>query len=119
MRSPPPNTTKSPQTWPNSLLFRPKYIEECDLRISPFRWFAELIRNKRLIVGRLDSRFTGMNRDAAESLQNTTPARRLISALSLPLSRTTFAAISDGTTTSITPSPGTSVRGTVKLSPSR
>ncbi|HEV2287732.1 MAG TPA: hypothetical protein VGR81_02135 [Candidatus Acidoferrales bacterium] len=43
----------------------PEYIKECDLRVSPFRWFAELMRNKRLIVGRLDSRFTGMNRDAA------------------------------------------------------
>ncbi len=44
----------------------PEFIKECDLRVSPFRWFAELMRNKRLIVGRLDSRFTGMNRDAAE-----------------------------------------------------
>jgi carboxypeptidase C (cathepsin A) len=43
----------------------PTYIEECNLRVSPFRWFAELERNKRLIVGRLDSRFVGMNRDAA------------------------------------------------------
>ncbi len=43
----------------------PAYIEESDLRVSPQRWFAELMRNKRLIVGRLDSRFTGMNRDAA------------------------------------------------------
>ncbi len=43
----------------------PKYIEETNLRISPFRWFAELERDKRLIVGRLDSRFEGMNRDAA------------------------------------------------------
>lgn len=44
----------------------PEYIKECNLRVSPFRWFAELMRSKRLIVGRLDSRFTGMNRDAAE-----------------------------------------------------
>lgn len=43
----------------------PEYIKECNLRVSTFRWFAELMRNKRLIVGRLDSRFTGMNRDAA------------------------------------------------------
>ncbi|HEV2617504.1 MAG TPA: hypothetical protein VGU63_12945 [Candidatus Acidoferrales bacterium] len=43
----------------------PKYIEDSNLRVSTFRWFAELMRNKRLIVGRLDSRFTGMNRDAA------------------------------------------------------
>jgi len=44
----------------------PEYIKECNLRVSPFRWFAELMRKKRLIVGRLDSRFTGMNHDAAE-----------------------------------------------------
>ena len=44
----------------------PEFIKECNLRVSSFRWFAELMRSKRLIVGRLDSRFTGMNRDAAE-----------------------------------------------------
>ncbi|HKW88154.1 MAG TPA: hypothetical protein VJN21_05305 [Candidatus Acidoferrales bacterium] len=43
----------------------PDYIKECNLRVSSFRWFAELMRKQRLIVGRLDSRFTGMNRDAA------------------------------------------------------
>lgn len=43
----------------------PKYIEEVNLRVSPFRWFTELERDKRLVVGRLDSRFEGMNRDAA------------------------------------------------------
>lgn len=43
----------------------PKYIEESDLRVSPQRWFKELQRNKRLITGRLDARFTGFDRDAA------------------------------------------------------
>jgi len=43
----------------------PKYIEESNLRVSPFRWFRELERDKRLTVGRLDSRFTGMEQDAA------------------------------------------------------
>src|SRR5580692_244992 len=43
----------------------PKYIEETNLRISPQRWFKELLRDKRLTVGRLDSRFTGMDVDAA------------------------------------------------------
>ncbi len=43
----------------------PKYIEETNLRISSFRWFRELERDKRLTVGRLDSRFTGMEADAA------------------------------------------------------
>ncbi|HET7563890.1 MAG TPA: hypothetical protein VFJ96_02760 [Gemmatimonadaceae bacterium] len=43
----------------------PEYIKETDLRVSPQRWFAELERGKRRIVGRLDSRFEGINRDAA------------------------------------------------------
>jgi carboxypeptidase C (cathepsin A) len=42
-----------------------KYIEQANLRISPQRWFKELLRDKRLTVGRLDSRFTGMDADAA------------------------------------------------------
>jgi carboxypeptidase C (cathepsin A) len=43
----------------------PEYIKEANLRVSPQRWFAELMRGKRRIVGRLDSRFLGINRDAA------------------------------------------------------
>jgi carboxypeptidase C (cathepsin A) len=44
---------------------KPSFIEEANLRVSSFRWFKELMRDKRLTVGRLDSRFTGMDRDAA------------------------------------------------------
>lgn len=43
----------------------PKYIDQSNLRVSPFRWFRELLRDKRLEVGRLDSRFTGFEHDAA------------------------------------------------------
>jgi carboxypeptidase C (cathepsin A) len=43
----------------------PKYIEQTNLRISAQRWFKELMRDKRKTVGRLDSRFTGMDADAA------------------------------------------------------
>ena len=43
----------------------PKYLEETNLRPSSFRWFKELLRDKRLTVGRLDARFTGMDVDAA------------------------------------------------------
>ena len=43
----------------------PKYIEETNLRISPQRWFKELERDKRRTIGRLDSRFEGMDVDAA------------------------------------------------------
>ena len=41
------------------------YIEEANLRVSPFRWFKELERDKRRTIGRLDSRFEGMDVDAA------------------------------------------------------
>ena len=43
----------------------PKYLEQTNLRISPFRWFKELERDKRRTIGRLDSRFEGMDVDAA------------------------------------------------------
>src|SRR5262245_27996824 len=43
----------------------PKYIEQTNLRISPQRWFKELMRDKRRTVGRIDSRFLGMDSDAA------------------------------------------------------
>jgi len=43
----------------------PKYIEQTNLRVSPQRWFKELLRDKRLTLGRIDARFTGMDADAA------------------------------------------------------
>ncbi|HEV2686989.1 MAG TPA: peptidase S10, partial [Bryobacteraceae bacterium] len=43
----------------------PKYIASTNLRISPQRWFKELLRDQRRTVGRLDSRFEGMDVDAA------------------------------------------------------
>jgi carboxypeptidase C (cathepsin A) len=43
----------------------PKYIESANLRVSPFRWFKELERDKRRTIGRLDSRFEGIDVDAA------------------------------------------------------
>src|ERR1700683_2788114 len=43
----------------------PKYIEESNLRINARRWFTELERDKRRTVGRLDSRFEGIDADAA------------------------------------------------------
>jgi carboxypeptidase C (cathepsin A) len=42
-----------------------KFIEEANLRVSPQRWFKELERDKRRTIGRLDSRFEGMDVDAA------------------------------------------------------
>ncbi len=44
---------------------KPQYIEEANLRIVPWRWFKELMRDQRRTVGRLDSRFLGIDVDAA------------------------------------------------------
>jgi carboxypeptidase C (cathepsin A) len=41
------------------------YIERTNLRIDPGRFRKELLRDQRLVVGRLDSRFTSVERDAA------------------------------------------------------
>jgi carboxypeptidase C (cathepsin A) len=41
------------------------YVEQADLRIDIFRFVKELLRDQRRTVGRLDSRFTGIDRDAA------------------------------------------------------
>jgi carboxypeptidase C (cathepsin A) len=42
-----------------------RYIEQTDLRINIFRFTKELLRDQALTVGRLDSRFTGIDRDSA------------------------------------------------------
>ena len=41
------------------------YIERADLRVGIFRFVKELLRDERRTVGRLDSRFKGIDRDAA------------------------------------------------------
>ncbi len=43
----------------------PAYIERTNLRINIMRFTKELLRAQRRTVGRLDSRFTGIDRDAA------------------------------------------------------
>ncbi|MDX1417030.1 MAG: hypothetical protein R3293_22690 [Candidatus Promineifilaceae bacterium] len=42
-----------------------KYIAKTDLRIEIFRFTKELLREEGLTVGRLDSRFTGIDKDTA------------------------------------------------------
>jgi carboxypeptidase C (cathepsin A) len=41
------------------------FLEACDLRVAPHRFFKELLRSERRTVGRLDTRFTGIDSDAA------------------------------------------------------
>jgi carboxypeptidase C (cathepsin A) len=43
----------------------PRYIEQTNLRVHIQRFDKELLRDQRRTVGRLDSRFIGMDRDAA------------------------------------------------------
>lgn len=42
-----------------------RYIEQTDLRINIHRFTKELLRQQGLTVGRLDSRYTGLDRDSA------------------------------------------------------
>lgn len=43
----------------------PEYIERSNLRVPIMRFTKELLRDQRRTTGRLDSRFTGIDRDAA------------------------------------------------------
>lgn len=52
----------------------PEYIERTNLRIPIHRYVKELLRDQRLTVGRLDSRFTGMDRDAAGEVYDFDPS---------------------------------------------
>ncbi len=50
------------------------YIEQTNLRPVIFRFCKELLRDKRRTVGRLDSRFLGMDRDAAGEVWESDPS---------------------------------------------
>ena len=43
----------------------PEYVKSTNLRIDSRRFWKELLRDQRLTVGRLDSRYIGVDRDAA------------------------------------------------------
>ena len=42
-----------------------EFIQRCDLRLEIFRFTKELLRDEQRTVGRLDSRFKGIDRDSA------------------------------------------------------
>lgn len=47
------------------------YLEQADLRVTPNRFYKELLRDRGLTVGRLDSRYTGRDYDSAgETVDN-------------------------------------------------
>ncbi len=41
----------------------PDYVDRVDLRIEHVRFFTELLRDRRTVIGRLDARFTGWDAD--------------------------------------------------------
>jgi carboxypeptidase C (cathepsin A) len=52
----------------------PEFIERANLRIDPGRFRKELLRDKRLTIGRLDARFTAVDRDAAGEQEEFDPS---------------------------------------------
>lgn len=54
------------------------YIESTNLRINIYRFIKELLRDQRRTVGRLDSRFTGIDRDAAGEYHEYDPSYAII-----------------------------------------
>ena len=51
-----------------------EYVERTNLRIDPGRFRKELLRDKRLVVGRLDTRYTATDLDAAGEQEEFDPS---------------------------------------------
>ena len=50
------------------------YLEQADLRVTPSRFYKELLRDRGLTVGRLDSRYTGRDYDNAGERPDNDPS---------------------------------------------
>ena len=50
------------------------YLDQNELRVSPGRFWKELLRDRGLVVGRLDSRYTGKDRDNAGEFFDNDPS---------------------------------------------
>jgi carboxypeptidase C (cathepsin A) len=50
------------------------FVQRCDLRPTPYRYFKELLRHRGQTVGRLDTRFLGLDRDDAGEEPEADPA---------------------------------------------
>ncbi|MGH3879405.1 MAG: S10 family peptidase [Actinophytocola sp.] len=55
------------------------YVDRVDLRVEHVRFFTELLRDKRLVIGRLDSRFTGWTTDYGREHMDEDPSFTAIS----------------------------------------
>jgi carboxypeptidase C (cathepsin A) len=51
-----------------------QYLDNADLRVAPGRFYKELLRDRKLTVGRLDTRYTGVDLDAAGEEPDNDPA---------------------------------------------
>ncbi|HXM56474.1 MAG TPA: peptidase S10, partial [Candidatus Dormibacteraeota bacterium] len=56
----------------------PSFIDACDLRVAPHRFYKELLRSQRRTVGRLDTRFTGIDSDAGGAAPEYDPSYAVI-----------------------------------------
>jgi carboxypeptidase C (cathepsin A) len=50
------------------------YLDRADLRVTPGRFYKELLRDRGLTVGRLDSRYTGVDYDSAGEYPDNDPS---------------------------------------------
>lgn len=51
-----------------------QYLDRADLRVEPARFYKELLRDRGLTVGRLDSRYTGRDYDSAGETPDNDPS---------------------------------------------
>lgn len=54
------------------------FVDRVNLRVEHIRFFTELLRDRRLVVGRLDSRFTGPEQDYGREHMSSDPASNAI-----------------------------------------
>ena len=51
-----------------------RYLDQAELRVEPSRFYKELLRDRGLTVGRLDSRYTGRDYDSAGETPDNDPS---------------------------------------------
>lgn len=51
-----------------------EYLESADLRVTPGRYYKQLLRDRGLVVGRLDARYTGKDYDNAGETPDNDPS---------------------------------------------
>ena len=56
----------------------PEYVDQVDLRIEHIRFFTELLRSRKRIVGRLDGRFAGWDSDYGRERWSADPSMNAI-----------------------------------------